>query len=106
MEEPEELEDAGPGLAVLSGLTRANARVADALRALATRPRTDLTGLAPSAAAMLLARASRQQDRPLLVVTADVESARRTAADLAFFLGGEDPTEGADGVSDRGPAPI
>jgi transcription-repair coupling factor (superfamily II helicase) len=94
------------GLAVLSGLARANARVPEVLDALARDRRIDLAGLPPSAAALLLARASIQIAKPFLVVTADVESARRTAADLAFFLASEDPSDGTDGVSDRGGASV
>ncbi|AKF07900.1 transcription-repair coupling factor [Sandaracinus amylolyticus] len=108
-QDPEELEPT-PGLAVLSGLSRANARVPQAVDAVLTRARTDLAGLPPSAAAMLLARAAKRAKAPFLVIVADVDAARRTAADLTFFLGSESETDGdatdGEGVSDRGGARV
>jgi transcription-repair coupling factor (superfamily II helicase) len=104
--------DALPGLAVLSGLTRANARLPDALEALRARPRTDLVGLPGATAAMLLARAARRQTAPFLVVVADVDAARAMAADLSFFLGAEAGSDGdgeagdGEGLSDQGGAQV
>ena len=43
-------------------------------------------GLLPGADALALAAAARAQDAPLLVVTADTESANRLESELAFFL--------------------
>jgi transcription-repair coupling factor (superfamily II helicase) len=74
----------------LSGLERANATFDDALRALAGGRRVDLTGLPTAAAALLLSRAART-DAPFVVVTSDLDGARRMAADLSFFLGEHDP---------------
>ena len=69
---------------ISAGLARASARVEDVVRALDQRRRVDLAGVPAGAAAMLLAQRA-SVERPVLVVTADAESARRTAADLAFF---------------------
>ncbi|RLB45970.1 MAG: transcription-repair coupling factor [Deltaproteobacteria bacterium] len=71
------------------GLARANARFPEALRALAEEERVDFSGLPPGAAAMLLARAAPDNGGGTIVVTADLDAARRTCADLAFFLGGD-----------------
>ncbi|MBW2461176.1 MAG: transcription-repair coupling factor [Deltaproteobacteria bacterium] len=70
------------------GLARANARVPEALRALAERERVDFSGLPPGAAALLLARGAQQHGGGTIVVTRDLDAARRTVSDLAFFLGG------------------
>jgi transcription-repair coupling factor (superfamily II helicase) len=43
-------------------------------------------GLLPGADALALAAAARAQDAPVLVVTADTESANRLESELAFFL--------------------
>ena len=109
--DPEEM-DPTPGLAVLSGLSRANVRVPQAIEALLSRPRADLAGLPPAAAALLLSRASKQASAPFLVVVSDVDAARRVAADLSFFLGAEAEAEAAgdetdgEGVSDQGGARV
>ncbi|MDQ3033904.1 MAG: transcription-repair coupling factor [Myxococcota bacterium] len=95
-----------PGLSVLSGLSRANARVPQAVDAILTRPRVDLTGLPTSAAAMVLARAAQRSPAPFLVVVADVDAARRVASDLTFFLGTDPEADDGEGVSDRGTAQV
>ena len=78
-----------------SGLARATARVPDVLRALETRRRVDLTGLPPGALALVLAKRSAREP-PVVVLTADGETARRTAADLSFFLA--ESKEDEDGI--------
>ncbi len=76
------------------GLTRANATVREVIIALGERPRVDIAGAPPGAVALLLARASREGGPPSVVVTPDLASARRTATDLAFFLGEPESDEG------------
>jgi transcription-repair coupling factor (superfamily II helicase) len=71
---------------VIAGLSRATASFDAALSALTDRARVDLSGLPQSAAALLLARAS-STERPFVVVTPDLESARHVATDLSFFFG-------------------
>jgi transcription-repair coupling factor (superfamily II helicase) len=80
------------GSAVDAVLARANAGVDDAVRALASQDRVDLTGLPRGAAALLLERAARRGLGPTVIVTPDLDTARRTAADLSFFSmgGGQD----------------
>ncbi len=90
-----------PGLAVLSGLGRANARFDGALAAMQGHARTDVAGLPTSAAAWLIAQAAARRGRTMLVVTADADSARSVAADLGFFLGGERP-EGDEAAAEAG----
>ncbi|MFW5876544.1 MAG: transcription-repair coupling factor [Myxococcota bacterium] len=85
---------------ILAGLARANAEVGDAVRALVGHERVDLTGLPPGAAAYVLDRAIRADAGPVVVVTPDLEGARRTAADLAFFGGGG--TDAEDEAARRG----
>jgi transcription-repair coupling factor (superfamily II helicase) len=80
---------------LIGALSRANATFDLALRAMRERPRTDLAGLPPAAAALLLSRAATT-DAPFVVVTPDTESARHMAADLSFFLGEHE----ADGEGD------
>ncbi|MFW6067155.1 MAG: transcription-repair coupling factor [Myxococcota bacterium] len=81
---------------MLAGLARANAGVEDVLRALAERRRVDLAGLPGGAIAYVLDRAVRSGAAPMLIVTPDADSARRTAADLAFFGGGTADAEDED----------
>ena len=78
----------GPTASALEGaLERATARVEDALGALSTQRRVDLTGLPPSAAALLLAKhTARSKDR-VLVLTPDTDAARRAVTDLELFAG-------------------
>ncbi len=78
--------------AVTAGLARANARVADAVRALGGDARADLTGLPRGALAFVLARAREAAKRPFVLVTEDTESARRMAENLAFFAGRDEDT--------------
>jgi transcription-repair coupling factor (superfamily II helicase) len=84
---------------VLSGLQRANARLSEVLAAISRDARVDLAGLPPSAFAWVLARTLDKESPPFLVLTPDVESARRLAADIGFFLG-EGAPEVDEGVSD------
>jgi transcription-repair coupling factor (superfamily II helicase) len=87
-------------------LSRANARAGDAVRALASDERIDLSGLPPAAVAYLLSRAVRgPRSSPFLVVVPDGEAARRMAADLSFFLGGEAGDERDDEGGASGPGP-
>jgi transcription-repair coupling factor (superfamily II helicase) len=86
------------GRAVDAVLARANAGVDDVVRALASEEAVDLTGLPGGASAMVLERAARRGGGPMVVVTADLEAARRTAADLAFFGSGGSPDDGPGDV--------
>src|ERR1700710_1675291 len=58
-----------------AGLTRANTTLAEAARRLATRERIDFTGLPGSALALLLTEGARKGAPPMLVITADQDSA-------------------------------
>ncbi|MCC6877306.1 MAG: transcription-repair coupling factor [Sandaracinaceae bacterium] len=78
-----------------SALARATARLADALDALAGRRRVDLTGLTASSIALLVARLAARTSKPVVLVTADTESARRAVGDVELFLGATD----SDGAS-------
>ncbi|MBZ0116417.1 MAG: hypothetical protein K8H88_05475, partial [Sandaracinaceae bacterium] len=78
-----------------SALARATARLADALDALAGRRRVDLTGLTASSLALLVARLAARTSKPVVLVTADTESARRAVGDVELFLGATD----SDGAS-------
>ncbi len=80
-----------------SGLLRANARVPEVLAAIAKQRRVDLGGLAPGALAYVLGKSPR----PALVLTADLESARRMASSLGFFAG-----EGDDAADQDDPASV
>jgi transcription-repair coupling factor (superfamily II helicase) len=73
--------------AVTASLSRANARVADAVRALCAPGRVDLTGLPRGGLAHVLALAEARSKRPIVLVTEDTETARRMAENLAFFAG-------------------
>jgi transcription-repair coupling factor (superfamily II helicase) len=73
--------------AVEGALSRATARLDDAIRALDAERRVDLTGLPPSAAALWMARLAERTQKKLLVLTADTDAARRTVADLELFAG-------------------
>jgi transcription-repair coupling factor (superfamily II helicase) len=73
--------------AIEGALSRATARLDDALRALEGQARVDLTGLPPSAAALLVARVSERTKRRVLVLTPDSDAARRTVSDLELFAG-------------------
>src|SRR5690606_39468682 len=77
-------------VAVECALTRATARVEDAIRALESARRVDLSGLPPSAAALLLARLAQKTSRKILVLTPDTDSARRAVSDLELFGGVRD----------------
>src|SRR5687768_13422241 len=77
-----------------AALARATARMPDAVRAASERSRVDLAGLPPGAAALFAERLRAASGRPVVVVTADVEAARRTAADLAFFCCEDGEQEG------------
>ncbi|MCZ7682166.1 MAG: hypothetical protein M5U28_26595 [Sandaracinaceae bacterium] len=79
--------------AIEGALSRATARVDDAVRALSERRRVDLTGLPPSAAALVLARYAAATSRRVLVLTADTDAARRAVSDLELF-GGLDDSDG------------
>lgn len=82
-----------PVVEVVEGaLERANARLPDALEALASRARVDLSGLPAAAAALLLSRLPAE--RRGLVLTKDNESARRFANDLQLFTGGGTDVDG------------
>ncbi len=94
------------------GLARQTAELPDALARMSEAARTDLAGLPHGAAAMLLARAAEAHPH-MLVVTPDLASASRTAADLAFFVGDDsevllypssDVTPYLDVAPDRGGA--
>ncbi|HJL24247.1 MAG TPA: hypothetical protein RMH80_18560, partial [Polyangiaceae bacterium LLY-WYZ-15_(1-7)] len=69
-----------------AGLARADARRDEVLARIAASARTDLAGLPPGAAALLL---SRGELGPTLVLTGDGDKAVRAAEDLRFFLGGD-----------------
>jgi transcription-repair coupling factor (superfamily II helicase) len=71
--------------AVTAGLSRANARLADVVRALVAPGRSDLTGLPKGALAHVLARARAESGKPIVLVTEDTDGARRMAENLAFF---------------------
>ncbi|MBX3268994.1 MAG: transcription-repair coupling factor [Sandaracinaceae bacterium] len=71
--------------AVEAALERGSARLAEALAALAERPRVDLAGMAPSAVAYLAA--SLPRTRRALVLTRDDASAAELARDLRSFTG-------------------
>ncbi len=97
----------GPGACSLPPLVsdepsspRRWASLDDAARALVdpARARVDLAGVHAGAMGLLLARAARIGARPLLVVTEDLDSARRIAGDVGFFLGqGIDEDAAEDG---------
>ncbi|MCB9593309.1 MAG: transcription-repair coupling factor [Sandaracinaceae bacterium] len=74
--------------AVEAALERASARRDDALAALATQRRVDLSGVAPSALAYLLSHLPAS--RPALILTKDDASAKALASDLRSFLGSRD----------------
>ena len=84
---------------VMAGLARASATFDDAVRAVASRPRVDLSGLPQSAATLLLSRAATVE-APFVVVTPDAESARQVATDLSFFFG-ETEGDAAEGDGSR-----
>lgn len=71
--------------AAWDALQAASARLDEAVGALGTAPRVDLSGLPPSALAMLLARLP--STRRTLVLTKDSDSARRIASDVDLFTG-------------------
>jgi transcription-repair coupling factor (superfamily II helicase) len=73
--------------AIESAMSRATARLDDAVRAIVTQRRVDLSGLPESAAALVLARAQAVHKRPILVVTPDTEMAGRAVSDLELFSG-------------------
>ncbi|MFO0692598.1 MAG: transcription-repair coupling factor [Polyangiales bacterium] len=86
--------------AALAGLVRATARVADVVEGLHGRERVDVAGLPAGALAHVLALAATPA-HPVVVVTPDLDSARRTAQNLRFFLGGGEGAEGGeDSVDD------
>jgi transcription-repair coupling factor (superfamily II helicase) len=95
-----------PGLAVLAGLSRANARLAEATTAILSHSRVDLTGIPGSAMGLLLAKTAERSDMPRLVIVPDLDEARRVAADLTFFLGTDPEANDGEGVSDRGAAQV
>jgi transcription-repair coupling factor (superfamily II helicase) len=69
-----------------SGLARPGASLGDAAARISAAQRVDLSGLPPSAAALLLARlAAQRPDERHLVLVADNDAARRIADDLRFF---------------------
>jgi len=70
---------------LLAGLSRANARLPDATAALRAGGRVDLAGTPSGVLSILLGDLSL--DTPALVITPDLDTARRMAADLSFFLG-------------------
>ncbi|MCA9611013.1 MAG: hypothetical protein KC619_35710, partial [Myxococcales bacterium] len=74
--------------AVEAALERASARWSDALRAISTQPRTDLSGMAPSAVAYLASQLPPA--RRALVLTRDDAAARELARDLRSFSGDAD----------------
>ena len=75
----------------LAGLSAPLSRTGKAFGALVAAledgDRTDLKGLPPGAAALLLVRAQARGGGPVLVMTPDAETARSLAADLRFFSG-------------------
>ncbi|MCS6797144.1 MAG: transcription-repair coupling factor [Myxococcota bacterium] len=86
-------------------LARPTSGLADVLRAMASRRRTDLVGAPPSALALLLARARTQGLGPFVVVTPEPADARRVAEALAFFLGETNEGESGDAEVLLLPAP-
>ncbi|HJL14812.1 MAG TPA: transcription-repair coupling factor [Sandaracinaceae bacterium LLY-WYZ-13_1] len=93
------MTDARAAGAVEGALERATARLDDAIRALSTERRVDLSGLPPSAAALLLARLVNASDRRVLLLTPDTDAARRAVTDLELFAGLADSDgESAGGV--------
>ncbi len=74
----------------------------EAVRALRDARRVDLAGVGSSALSLLVARAIHdEQARRIVVVTDDLESARRIAGDVAFFLGETpDQDDAEDGRGD------
>jgi transcription-repair coupling factor (superfamily II helicase) len=87
-----------------SALARAGTRLDDAALRIAQGGRVDLSGLPPSACALLLARISaRRPTEKTVVLTGDNDAARRLAGDLRFFLG---KTAGGEGSTDEGPSEV
>jgi transcription-repair coupling factor (superfamily II helicase) len=73
---------------VLQALERADLLIDGAVEALDRGGRVDLAGLPAPAAAMLLARfGAAHPERPVVVLTADNDQARKTAADLRLLAG-------------------
>jgi transcription-repair coupling factor (superfamily II helicase) len=72
----------------------------EVVRSVGTRSRVDLAGLPAGAAAMVLARAARAQAGPTLVVTPDLDGARRMAASLRFFTGAEQTGQAEEETGD------
>ncbi|MEY4513295.1 MAG: hypothetical protein RLZZ450_5417, partial [Pseudomonadota bacterium] len=68
-----------------AGLTRANITLEEAARLLTGKARIDLTGLPGSALSLLLTEGARRGAPPMLVITADQDSAAQCAQDLRFF---------------------
>src|SRR5690349_2820892 len=81
-----------------AALARANARLPEVIRAATADGRVDLTGLPGGAAALVADRLGSATGAPVVLITADLESARRTAADLAFFSCSSDADEGPSEV--------
>jgi transcription-repair coupling factor (superfamily II helicase) len=71
--------------ALEAGLVRANVTLAQAAKQLAGRERLDYAGLPGGSLALLLAEGARKGTPPLLIITADQDSAFACAQDLAFF---------------------
>ena len=70
--------------ALESGLTRASTTLRPAEK-LATQERLDYSGVPGGALALLLTEAARRGAPPMLIVTADQDSAQACAQDLRFF---------------------
>lgn len=71
--------------ALESGLSRASVTLRAAAEKLSAKGRLDYTGVPPGALALLLTEAARRGAPPMLIVTADQDTAFACAQDLRFF---------------------
>ncbi len=89
-----------------SALERAGTSLDVAARQIAAGGRIDLSGLPPSACALLLARLSTARPaEKTVVLTGDNDSARRLAGDLRFFLG-KTGLDASDAPTEDGPSDV
>ena len=93
---PRPVNEPSAASAIEGALSRATARIDDTVRALESARRVDLSGLPPSAAALVLARFAARTSRKVLVLTSDTDAARRAVSDLELF-GGLADSEGESG---------
>ena len=70
-----------------AGLSRATATLPEVARRLTTSERIDVSGVPASSLALLLTEGARRGAPPMLVITADQDSAIACAQDLRFFGG-------------------